>query len=440
MAEVNTDLYRSLGQNNDPLKQPLAIMQLLGAVNQNKLFQQTYDARQNLGDAYKRNVGTDGKINYPGLTADVAKTAGFLAPEATGQGIANSSAQFGLDTSKLKYAQQTLGAIATKPDLKSSDFALWAANAARAGVDPNTISGVLDSVYSAGNDPKALKKAALSQGIMSLGPEAMKGEAGPISEGQSTTINAGDATLRRAGVVPGQSGVGMETTAPAGYSEAAGRGAALLGDARSRAANYGSDVFPMTQLLSNLEKLGPQGTGPGTHEINTMKSFVQSNLGWLPGADKIIGDPNQIKNYNEAEKYATQLAGSRASQFGHGTDQAMAQSLIGSPNTHISNLAGVDLTKAIIGLRRMEHVQTLEADNDPSVNKNPAKFGTWAARWATNVDPRAFMVDLMDKDQLANLQKSIKSPSDKAKFNRSVKMAIDNGIITNPAGEHATGQ
>lgn len=440
MSEIDSSIYSRLGQNNDPLKQPLAIMQLLGAVNQNKLFQQTYDARQNIGEAYKRNVDSAGKIDNRGLVRDIAGTGGFLAGEATGTAGANATQQFSLDTAKLQKAQSIIGSLASKKDLSTSDFASAAAALKRAGVDQDVIDSIINPAYKVGDDPKALKKIAANHGIMSLGTGALEGEAGPISEGQPTTINKGEAIERRAGVVPGQNGTGMEVVAPAGYSEAAGRGAALLGDARSRAANYGSDVFPMTNLLSNLEKLGPQGTGPGTHEINTMKSFVQSNLGWLPGADKIIGDPNKIKDYNEAEKYATQLAGSRASQFGHGTDQAMAQSLIGSPNTHISNLAGVDLTKAIIGLRRMEHVQTLEADNDPAIAKNPAKFGTWAARWATNVDPRAFMVDLMDKDQLANLQKSIRSPADKAKFNRSVKMAIDNGIITNPAGEHAPGQ
>lgn len=436
MAEVNTDLYRSLGQNNDPLKQPLAIMQLLGAVNQNKLQNMEIGSRQGVSDAYANNPNPD--------LMTLGRAAGPNAPAVLNQAIQNQQLQNDLRMKQQDVVQRRIGALGATlgPKASVNDYEKGIVEAAKDNptIPPDMWTQRLDAAHKIAKDPKALHQWAIAQGTTAPGFDALKGEAGPINEGQPTTINAAEAATRRAGAVPGQSGVGMETTAPAGYIEAAGRGAALLGDARSRAANYGSDVFPMTQLLSNLEKLGPQGTGPGTHEINTMKSFVQSNLNWLPGADKIIGDPNQIKNYNEAEKYATQLAGSRASQFGHGTDQAMAQSLIGSPNTHISNLAGVDLTKAIIGLRRMEHVQTLEADNDPSVAKNPAKYGTWAARWATNVDPRAFMVDLMDKDQLSNLQKSIKSPADKAKFNRSVKMAIENGIITNPAGDHAPGQ
>src|SRR6185437_16056681 len=182
--------------------------------------------------------------------------------------------------------------------------------------------------------------------------------------------------------------------------------------------------YPMTQALTNLEKLGPQGTGPGTQELNTVKSFVQSNLNWLPGAEKIYGDPAKIQNFDEAQKYLTNIAGGRAAQFGHGTDQALSTALTASPNTHISNLAAVDLTKATIALRRMEQAQVLDADNK---GVNPGQYAKFASNWATNVDPRAFMVDLMTPEQLQNLNKTLKNSAERTKFNKSVQMAIDNG-------------
>lgn len=437
MAEINADIYKSLGQNNTQMS-PLQVLQLIGAANQNKLFQQDYNSKQAIGDAYKNNVGDDGKINTPGLMKDIAG-AGFRAPEAAGQAITNATNQFGLDTSKLQFAQKTLGALASNPNVQPSDVAGWAANAARAGVDPDIVHGVLNDAYKSGNDPKALRKALAGQAIMSMGTGALEGTAGPPNdEGQIPQITKGEAILRQTGSMPDQTKTGMATSNPPGYQESAVAGANLRSDMRNRASTFGADMYPMTQLLSKLETAGPQGVGPGSQELNTMKSFVQSNLNWLPGADKIIGDPTKIQNYDEASKYATNLAGARAAQYGHGTDQAMATSLVGSPNTHISQLAGVDLTKAIIGLRRMDQAQALEADaKDVPVGKT----GSWAAKWATNVDPRAFMVDLMNPDQLSNLQKTLaKNPKDYAKFNNSVKMAIDHGIITQPGGEHAPGQ
>lgn len=440
MTDVDTSVYARLGQGNDPLKTPMSIMQLLGAVNQNKLFQQTYDARQNIGEAYKRNVGADGKIDNRGLTRDIAGTGGFLAGEGVGTAGANATQQFGLDTTKLKTAQSIIGALASKKDLSLPDVAAAAVNMKRAGIDQDIIDGVLNGAYKSGGDSKALKKALVTQGIMSLGTEALGGEAGPPNdEGQITQIPRGEAIERRTGVVQDKqpAATGMVTTNPPGFQEAASISGQGLAAARSRAANFGADVYPMTEALSKLEKLGPQGTGPGTGELNTIKSFVQSNLSWLPGAEKIHGDPTQIKNFDEATKYLTNIAGSRASSFGHGTDQALSTALTASPNTHISNLAAVDLTKATIALRRMEQVQTLQADAE---NVSPGKYGTWASRWASKVDPRAFMIDYMNRDQLENLQKSLKTPAERAKFNRSVQMAVENGIITRPGGQHAPGE
>ena len=431
MAEVDTSMYRNL-QPQDPLKTPMAIMQLLGQVNQNRLFNQTYDARQSVGAATKAAIGPDGKFDLPTFMKTLSASGpNFLAPEAAGQAVSNATNQFSLDSAKLSSAQKMIAAVAADPNAKKSDYARAATALGAAGVDPAMITSLTDPIYAAKN-PKEMRDIALKHGIMSLGTGALEGEAGPPNEeGQIPQIPKGQAIPQRA--APG----GMVTTNPPGYNEAAVGSAGVMNAARARAANYGSDVFPMTQLLTNLEKLGPQGTGPGTHEFNTMKSFVQSNLNWLPGADKIIGDPNKIADYNEAEKYATQLAGSRASQFGHGTDQAMAQSLIGSPNTHISNLAGVNLTKAVIGLRRMEHAQTLEAD---AKGVNPGKFATWAARWATDVDPRAFMDDLMTPEQKQRLSASIKNPAERAKYNQSVQKAIDLGIITRPGGQRTPGE
>jgi hypothetical protein len=449
MADVDTSIYKSLGANNQAMS-PLQVLQLITQSNANKLFQQTYDARQGIADAYKNNVDENGNLDTRGLQRAVATQGGFLAPEAVGQGITNSTAQFANQEQQQKYLQSTIGSLTALPNPTIRDVNNWAVNVARnTNAPPEMIQGLVDGAYSAGNDPKALKKYLATQGIFSLGTQALAGQSGPPTEaGAPTQISTGEAILRRAGVGPQSSqGVappvttgqptGMVTGMAPGFQAAAGPSGALMGAARARAANYGSDIYPMTELLSKLETLGPTGTGPGTHDLNTMRSFVQSNLNWLPGADKIIGDPTKIATYNEAEKYATQLAGSRASMFGHGTDQALATSLVGSPNTHISNLAGVDLTKAIIGLRRMEQAQILDADKQ---GVQPGQYSTWASRWATNVDPRAFMVDLYDPQQLQSVAKTLKTPVERQRFNRSVQLGIENGIITRPGGEHAPGE
>lgn len=446
MAEVSTDIYKSL-QPQDPLKQPLSIMQLLGAVNQNRLFNQTYNARENIGNAYRANVDEQGNIDNRGLARDIGRTGGFLAGEGLGTATANATAQFANQKTQQNYLQQTLGALASKPDLNWRDVSTWAQNVARnTNAPPEMITSLLDGAFSVKNNPRALKDYITTQGIISLGTQALGGETGPpTGEGQPTQITTGEAIQRRTGVLPGSNtpqaaprpGVipqtGMVTGNAPGFEQAAAGSANLMASNRARAANFGSDIFPMMQALPALERLGPQGVGPGTEELNTIKSFVQSNLNWLPGADKIIGNPQNIKDYDEAKKYLTQLAGSRATMFGHGTDQALSTSLVGSPNTHISNLAGTDLLKATIALRRMEQAQTLDADDQ---KVQPGGYASWAAKWATNVDPRAYMVDLMTPDQLQRVAKSLKTKAEKDKFNRSAAKAAELGIITRPGGQH----
>ncbi|HEX5508914.1 MAG TPA: hypothetical protein VFX37_10465 [Pseudolabrys sp.] len=445
MAEVDTSIYKNAA-GAAPMN-PLQVLQLLTLANENKLFQQTYGARQGIADAYRNNVDPEGNLDTRGLQRDVATKGGFLAPEAVGQGVANSTAQFNQQVLQLNHLRSTVSSLASLPSPTMRDVNNWAVTAARNTNAPaEMIQGIVDGAAQFRDDPKALKAYIAKQGILASGTGALSGQAGPpTAAGTPTQISTGEAILRRAGVGPGQrsgsSGgmppTGMATGVAPGFGEAAGASGAQMANERAKAATFGSDMFAMNQLKENLEKLGKTGTGPGTQDINNLKSFVQTNLGWVPGAKTVIGDPSKISNYDEAVKYATQLAANRASMFGHGTDQALATSLIGSPNTHISNLGGVDLTKAIIGLRRMEQAQILEADRQEI---QPGQYSKFAARFATSVDPRGFMFDQYDKKQLQNIAKTLKTPAQRQRFNATVKLAIDNGLIDNPSAPTNAGQ
>lgn len=435
MAEVDTSVYKNL-QPQDPLKQPLAIMQLLGAMNQNKLFQQVYDSRQKVGEAYQQAIdpGT-GKIDNIKLRT-LLKDSGFGAGEALGQANVNETGQFNLDVGKLKHAQSLISSVASNPKATTRDYSAISPLLSAAGVDPDKIATLMDPIFAA-KTPKERSDVALRHGIMALGTEALGGESGtPDDEGRIPTIPKGRAIVER--TQPG----GMITTNPPGYTEAATISGQQMSAARARGANYGADIFPMNQLLEKIRKLGPNDMGPGTPEFNKMKSFVKSNLSWLPGAEKAYGDPEKIATFQELEKYATQLAGSRANQFGHGTDQSVSLSLTGSPNAHIDQLAGDNLTQAIIGLRKMEHAQLLQAEK---LGISPGKFSSWASQWMTGinpqtgrpdknyrVDPRAFMIDTMTPEQRQNVEKSFKTQEDRTRFNNSVHLAVEHGLIDLP--------
>ena len=66
------------------------------ASTKSRLFQQTYDARQAVGDAYRDSTDPQtGAIDQQALTARLARS-GFGAGEALHQGTVNTSAQFDL--------------------------------------------------------------------------------------------------------------------------------------------------------------------------------------------------------------------------------------------------------------------------------------------------------------------------------------------------------
>lgn len=440
MAEVDTSIYKNLiGNQKDPIKEAAGIMGLVGSMNQNKLFEQTYGARERIGDAYKRNVGPDGKINYPGLSRDIGQGGGFLAGEALGTAGTNATNQFALDSAQTKYVQQSLSALASMKDLTPAHVARWATQASRNGVSQDIISGILDSVYSESGkrDPKALRNALIRQGALSLGTGALEETEGPpTGEGAGTKITKGRKMEliapggASAPAAPGQPAQeGMVSTNPPGFEKVAGAGADAYNSAVARSGRYAADIFPLKKALEGVIKLGPEGMGPGADEMNTLKSFLLTNKKYIPGADDI--DPEKISTFEQTKKYMVNLAGDNAARFGHGTDQALSTALAASPNVKLSQLAAKDLLIANIALRRMSQVQDLQAV-ELGFDKAPAKYGPWAAKWANNVDPRAFMIDEMDDVQKKRLFESIKTPAQKEKFNRSVKMAIEAGVMEPP--------
>lgn len=421
---VDTSIYANIGKGQQPMT-PLEILQMIGAANQNKLFNQTYNAREAIGNAYRNNTGPNG-IDAAGLVRDIGQGGGFLAGEATGTALANAKSQFEQRTAQQQFLRQGFGALASNPNVTAADVYAFATNAVRAGIPIDTVMPLLDGV-SGQKSPKAIRQYLISQGVLALGPDALKPAKGsPDEEGRIPEITEGEAISRRAGVAGAPSAGGFVTTNPPGFEESAKVSAQEMAAARSRGGDYAADMYPMTEALGALERLGPSGTGPGTAQLNTVKSFIRSNLSWLPGTEKL--DPDQIKDFDKAEKYLTAMVSRAGAGFGHGTDQQLATALKSSPNVNISNLAAVDLMKAGIALRNMEQARILQAERE---GVTPGRWQTWATQWASKVDPRAFMYHVMTPEQLGKLNKSM-SPGERAKFNRSVKMAIDLGLIPAP--------
>jgi hypothetical protein len=171
----------------------------------------------------------------------------------------------------------------------------------------------------------------------------------------------------------------------------------MLAEERNRASNYRREVYPLEQAIPALERLGKTGTGPGTEQVNQIKSFLQS-VG-VPGIDI-----NKIKDYDEAHKYLTDWVTANGD---HSTNDKLAAAFSSNASTKISNAAAVDVAKSALALRRMKQAQLeqFEATGLPE-----SQYGKWSAKWNREQDPRIYGWDYMSDPQKKNFLQSVSGP------------------------------
>src|SRR6185437_1012036 len=162
MADVNTAIYQPLQAPQQQQLGPLQVLQLIGQLNQNRLFNQEFQARQNIGNAYRDNTGDNGELNSPGLRSQIGQTGGFLAGEGLHQATANSAADAGLKSTYQTILRSTFGQLATKPVITDQDISTAKADAARQGVPGAFIQDFAATIPTSGRR-SALKDWAVTQ-------------------------------------------------------------------------------------------------------------------------------------------------------------------------------------------------------------------------------------------------------------------------------------
>lgn len=246
-----------------------------------------------------------------------------------------------------------------------------------------------------------------SQGGNMLVPNEYGLGAGMAPFGMNETASA--PTARVMGPVPGQ----VEAMQAAGAQSGA-----ALAEARARESNYGRDLFQMRKAIDLIDKAGTTGTGPGTEQINEMKSFLLA-LG-VPGIDA-----ESVKDYDELRKTLTQYA---LAAGGTDTNDKLAATIAGSPNIGISQAANADLMRQVLALRNFQNAQQRTFDASGLSDEKATKF---FADFAANQDARAYALDVMLPEARAKLINSLKG-GEKEKFVQSLKTAIALGLVQPP--------
>lgn len=397
-------------------------LQLLSTVVQLQKARSELVARQAIGNAYQKSMNSDGTLDLTKAQNLIAAdpNAAYSAPQAAsdilaqrGQIIANGTAQFQQGVSQNAFLQNLLGTYADKKDLNYNDVLNGVVTAARnTNMPSHVLIGTLSGMP---QDSKRLRDYLVNMRKMAIGSAGIS-EPGTIGYTQAGAP------------VPGTRGQFLEATAPgAGPSlvpppPGSEASTAVMQADLARAGNYGQDVFPLQKALDLAKSLGPGGMGPGTEGRQKFESYLYSLMPELVPASM----QNKIKNYAELEKYLVNNTQQRAQNLGPHTNEGLATNITGSPNVHINDLAGVDLIKAQLAVRKMEQAQIMQASKGggPTYTKQKATA-------AAQLDPRAFMIEHMEPQEIAKLQKTLKGP-ERARFNASLRAGIDSGAITPP--------
>lgn len=207
----------------------------------------------------------------------------------------------------------------------------------------------------------------------------------------------------------------------AGEVEAQTRQAAASSDKYSadqqREANFQSDMLPLQKAYNGLKALGTTGTGPGTEQINDVKSFLVSQ--------GLIGPNDDVKSFDEVRKYTSQIARSAGDV---GSDNRLAAAFSANPSVNISNAAAQDVLKSMISLRKLQNAQVSAFT---ASGQSPSQYQKWASQWSKTQDPVAYGFDMMEPAERAKYIQSLSAP-DKAKFVASLKTAVGLGLVQRP--------
>lgn len=191
----------------------------------------------------------------------------------------------------------------------------------------------------------------------------------------------------------------------------------------NRAKNFKQDLYPAETALQGVKELGTNEVGPGTPWFNDLKSAI---ITWLPNADKATID--KVGTFQETRKYLTQIARSSGNT---GTNDQLAAAFAGNPDITMSKAATENVLKSVIALRKMQHAQTLLAENE---GVKPEQYSKWVAKNQNNFDARAFGFDLMSNEAKQKLVTELKKdPKALSKFEYSLQFAHDADLITPPA-------
>ncbi len=489
MADIDTSSYQNKVLPLNPLDTYGKAATLQGALNQNKLFQQQFQTNKAVSDIYKRAVRPDGTLDMDAIRDEVSKNPAaaygleqvFKGAQGLQQGqIATDTAQL---ENKLKHIQAAAPYFArvAKPGSTSRDVLTEAANALTNGVIdvneytkliatlPKDAAGKIDESKIPGwARQRLLQFQDLAKQLEYYNPkpefvDLPGGGKAPfqISAGggvnqvgdtiqaappPNTTVVGPDGTPRYVGAPQGnnpyearyqqsQAGnglgpqggaalgggiagqaAGLSPAASAAMTKSGGDSAEQLAALRSEVGGSANRVLQLQNASTALEGAL---TGKGSQTVQDWRALLVTSGA---ASEK---QAESVKNFDEAKKYMLGSMLSRGAGLGINTNEKLSALSGASPNTDISKLAAKDILRTNIGLEQAQQGQykAFEATGLP-----PEQFASWAARWNTDRDLRAYPLVQKPPAERTKFINSLK-PGEKTKLLNTLREAVNLGVL-----------
>lgn len=379
---------------------PTQIIDLVGKLNQNALFQKEFAAKQAVGNAFQDSIR--GGAYDPDAAAKglLNPDAAFAAPQAVGvlqdlQGkhIANQAAETDRLTKQNQITYDAFGTLADKKKVTSQDIDHVSAQLAASGIDSSRIALVRKYLF---RDPSKVKEGltVLRNIAMGAGPTAGRVAGTPDAKGGQRTLSVGQANFAGTGG-PDVGPDGIQTGLGPGQGAAIEKSGAASADASIRLRDA-ADVAPMLKsTLGNLEEhLNNFTAGPGADWTRVGKALINRNVP-LPTGWKF--DPQSIASQEEFNKQALNLAQQQFQTLGGtGTDAKFSSAFETNPHETLSHLGNQGVIRLLKG-----NQDAIVAKNQAWMNwkrqYGPDSYDEFAQDFNRRYDPRAFQFKYMTK-------------------------------------------
>jgi hypothetical protein len=186
---------------------------------------------------------------------------------------------------------------------------------------------------------------------------------------------------------------------------------------------YPREINNLKQALHYAQSLPPTAFGPLSKNFNDFKSRMLE-LGVIRSPE----EAKKITNFEAFDKYMADVVSTRANSLGPHTNEGLNSAYARSPNSHQAGGTILDLLRKQIALRHMEHAGIML----PAQNAPVGKYPEHKAQFGSTQDPAAYALETMTPDEVKALEKSLKDPSARSRFNKNYQDAIRAGILKRP--------